>query len=108
MASMKTASIGPVEAFGLVKNVSFRTKRPFSDEILMTAIVKKNPDIKPEIVKQVVNSLKLYAPAVLDDPFLTEEVVRRAHTYGGLDPNYLSALTEFSSKATKHRHEQEN
>jgi hypothetical protein len=74
----------------------------------MTAISNKNPHIKPELIKQVVNSLKLYAPAVLDDPFLTEEVVRRAHTYGGLDPNYISALTDFSSKATKHRREQED
>jgi DNA-binding transcriptional regulator YhcF (GntR family) len=108
MASMKTASVGPVEAFGMVKNVSFKTKRPYSDVLLMTAIANKNPHIKPELIKQVVNSLKLYAPAVLDDPFLTEEVVRRAHTYGGLDPNYLSSLTEFSSKATKHRQEQED
>jgi hypothetical protein len=103
MASMKTASVGPVEALGMVKNVSFRTKRPYSDVLLMAAISNKNPHIKPELIKQVVNSLKLYAPAVLDDPFLTEEVVRRAHTYGGLDPNYIAALTEFSSKATKHR-----
>jgi DNA-binding transcriptional regulator YhcF (GntR family) len=108
MASVKTASIGPVEALGIMKNVSFKTKRPYSDVLLTTAISIKNPHIKPELIKQVVNSLKLYAPAVLDDPFLTEEVVRRAHTYGGLDPNFINTLTEFSSKATKHRQELES
>lgn len=80
-------------------NASHFANRPYNLRQLKEAIKAKNPDWEDELISRTLNTLANFAPTILEDPYLTEEIVRRVRTYGGFDPSYIEQLEKVTERA---------
>lgn len=80
-------------------NASSFALRPYNLRQLKEAIKAKNPEWEDEVIVRTLNTLANFAPAVLEDPYLTEEIVRRVRIYGGFDPSYVEQLQKVTERA---------
>jgi len=63
-------------------------------EQLVEAIHKRHPEWNKDDIKKALVGAAKYAPSVLLDPMLAEQVVKRIHSYGGMEPAFAKELAE--------------
>lgn len=79
----------------LDKRASYITAaNPRRIEQLVEAIHRRHPEWNKDDIKRALVGAAKYAPSVLLDPMLAEQVVKRIYSYGGMEPAFAKELAE--------------